>query len=269
MDAVSVLLIGDAERDEFCSAREFLLAQTQLTVASGIAEGLADLAEAEIAPELIILAAAWPGRFTAGDIDRLRQAAPLARLLAMVGSWSEGETRTGQPWPGVQRIYAHQFVPRFGAELDRLAAGHSPNWSLPITATDEERLLAADALDTPKHNDGTIAIATRDFQTAESLTDACHSRDYKTLQLRCPATDDGPLTTDRLRAAIWDGGCQSDLDALHRFIQRLPDVPVVALLDFPRAADQQAAREAGAAAIVSKPFLLDDLFWQIDRLTAP
>jgi len=37
-------------------------------------------------------------------------------------------------------------------------------------------------------------------------------------------------------------------------------------MDFPRIDDRSRALAAGARAVVSKPFLIEDLFWQIDRL---
>jgi CheY-like chemotaxis protein len=42
--------------------------------------------------------------------------------------------------------------------------------------------------------------------------------------------------------------------------------PVLALLDFPRPKDRDLALAAGAAAVLSKPFLVQDLFWQLDKL---
>jgi CheY-like chemotaxis protein len=273
MDAISVLLVGDVRRDEFHEARDFLAGATRLRTAAEVAAGVALLASGEVSPEVIVVAATWPGEFSAAQVDQLRQAAPLARLLSLVGSWSEGETRTGQPWPGVPRIYAHQFVPRFGAELERLATGNAPTWSLPITATEDERLLAAyegvRTLEGVRHlkkaclTPFQFGIAARDAETAEALAEALQSCGYSTR--RISATDNGQRTTDKLVIWVGRGGDSSEVAALRRFVER-QTAPVIALLDFPRAADRQRAIEAGAAAVVSKPLLLVDLFWQIDRL---
>ena len=45
-----------------------------------------------------------------------------------------------------------------------------------------------------------------------------------------------------------------------------PTVPIVALLGFPRVEDRDRALAAGATAVLAKPLLLDDLFWQLDQL---
>lgn len=269
MDALSVLLIGHVARDEFRDVQAFLAAHTQLTVAPGTAEGLADLEEAEIAPELIVVAAAWPGEFTAAEIERLRQAAPLARLLALVGSWSEGETRSGQPWSGVPRIYAHQFVARFGVELERLARGAAPTWSLPVTATEDERLLEGIRHSTEKcltPLQQKIAVVAHDFQTAESLADALRSRGRQAFRWR-QAIEDAALTDEPPDVILCDAPTEADtFRALGQITAHAPGVPIVALMDFPRAEDRAAALKAGASAVISKPFLLEDLFWQIERL---
>jgi CheY-like chemotaxis protein len=48
-----------------------------------------------------------------------------------------------------------------------------------------------------------------------------------------------------------------------------PATPIVAIVDFPRVEDRDRAMAAGAAAVLSKPLLLDDLFWQLDQLGEP
>ena len=62
----------------------------------------------------------FPGQFSCEAIDRIRTRAPLARLVGLLGSWCEGEVRSGQPWPGTIRIYAHQWPGRAEQELKRL-----------------------------------------------------------------------------------------------------------------------------------------------------
>jgi len=69
-------------------------------------------------------------------------------------------------------------------------------------------------------------------------------------------------------AAIFDG---SDLrgtecDELRHLAAALRPAPVIALLDFPRIEDHHRALCAGAAAVLSKPLSVDDLFWQLDHV---
>ena len=62
------------------------------------------LAAGRFVPDVIVVAQAFPGQFSLDEIDRIRGLAPLARLLGLLGSWCEGEVRTGLPWPAVIRI---------------------------------------------------------------------------------------------------------------------------------------------------------------------
>jgi CheY-like chemotaxis protein len=42
--------------------------------------------------------------------------------------------------------------------------------------------------------------------------------------------------------------------------------PIVALLNFPRVEDRDRALAAGAAAVLSKPVLVEDLLWQLRQI---
>jgi AmiR/NasT family two-component response regulator len=75
-------------------------------------------------------------------------------------------------------------------------------------------------------------------------------------------------------AAIWDGGQLSggELAALREFAARVHTshaaAPVIVLLDFPRVEHLQAARDAGAAAVLGKPYQVAHLVNELDRLIA-
>ena len=64
-------------------------------------------------------------------------------------------------------------------------------------------------------------------------------------------------------AGIWDGGQLDDreLENLAAYCRRLrrEDAPVAALLDFPRRDRCELAREAGAASVLGKPYLNEEL----------
>jgi CheY-like chemotaxis protein len=46
-----------------------------------------------------------------------------------------------------------------------------------------------------------------------------------------------------------------------------PAVPIVALVGFPRVEDRDAVVAAGATAVLSKPLAVEDLVWQLNRLS--
>ena len=76
----------------------------------------------EIAVDVIVVAQAYPGQFSGEALDRLARLAPLARVVVLLGSWCEGEVRSGRPWPGAIRVYWHQWPARCAQELGRLRA---------------------------------------------------------------------------------------------------------------------------------------------------
>jgi hypothetical protein len=101
---------------------------------------------------------------------------------------------------------------------------------------------------------------------AQWLDSACRKRGYETTRLKLVSGEElGEVTAAIFDATHCLGG---ELDSLRRLASSIGPAPLLALLDFPRVEDCQRASSAGAAAVLSKPFLLEDLFWQLDRLTA-
>jgi hypothetical protein len=319
---MNILLVDEFERSEFHQARESLAAGGNLLRAGGMAHAAAIVEEQPCPPELIVLAHAFPLQYSHAEIDRLRRLAPLSRIVALLGSWCEGETRSGSPAPGVIRVYWHQWAERSGRELARLARGEPSAWSLPVTATEEERLLSQSARPTGtgsffgpfyrdlparmtaekcacplpacesmrNHVEGLIAVESRCNEMADWLSAACRERGYCVARLdfsnrnetesetgqECdiePDSSFGPCGNNAVRlegavAGVFDGSdaSESELKRLRRFSAAIRPAPVVALLDFPRIEDTQIALRSGAAAMLSKPLLAEDLFWRLDRL---
>ncbi len=263
----SVLLIGDANRREFRAALSSLRRGGLPIVVPDVEAAAAQLGQG-LAPELVVLAQAFPGQFSQTEVDRLRRLAPLARFLGLLGSWCEGELRTGHAWPGVARIYWHQWLPRADEELARMRQGVSTTWGLPDTATDEERLLLdADSATTRQENTwrrGLLAIFTYRFEMSDWISAACRTRGYSTTWLR----PDQPILVSGARAAIFDGNeaGEKEVEELRRLQRDLGAVPIIALLDFPRTSACQRMLDAGATAVLSKPLRLEDLYLQLDRV---
>jgi CheY-like chemotaxis protein len=274
--ALSILFLGDAKRPEFCEARAGLDRWGAVADFGDAAAAAEALVENRVSPDVLVVAQAFPGQFSHEAIDRLRRLAPLARVLGLMGSWCEGEMRSGAPWPATVRTYWHQWPARCGRELQSLAAGQSCSWALPLTATDEERLLL-DAVEagtavgqisnaTRAPDRGLVAICSQSFEMAEWLSAACRSRGYATIW-QPGATF---ARVEGAVAAIFDGTdlCGDEYDALRRFVMAAQPGSVIALTSFPRIEDHQRALSAGAAAVLSKPLMIADLFNQIDRRSA-
>ena len=271
MSELSILLIGSTDRLEFRRAREALFAAGRVTSVAGADSAEASLAAGEIVPDVIAIAQAYPAQFPHAMLQRLRQLAPLTPLVVLAGSWCEGEMRSGNPLPGAVRVYWHQWQPRCDQHLRRMRQGQRSAWGLPVTATEEERLLLQSettaslaAGGTASQGRGLIAIDTPRFEMEDWLSAACRSRGHSTVWLRPPR----PARVKGAAAAIFDGSdCRGkEFDRLRRLADTLAPAPVMALLDFPRIEDHGRALAAGAAAVISKPALVDDLFWELDRM---
>jgi DNA-binding NarL/FixJ family response regulator len=265
MSSPAILLIGDMDRTEFREAQACLARGGTVRGIAEIDVAAAMLAEGSVVPDVIVVAQSFPGQFSHRAIDRLRRLAPLARVVGLMGSWCEGEMRSGLPWPGTARTYWHQWAARCGRKLQRLAQGANCSWALPPTATEEERLLADTAEQWPSRQ-GLVVIGTRLRETAEWLSAACLSRGLATVWRRASTA----ARVEGARAAIFDGTDLSPEECgdLRHLAASLHPAPVVALLAFPRVEDRRRALSAGAAAVLSKPLAVDDLFWELDRVVS-
>lgn len=252
-----LIILGDWARPIFRPAVEWLSARFEVrrfqTVSAAQAACDSD------PPDVIVLAQSRPGQFSLADVERLHAAAPLSRLIALLGVWCEGETRTGQPCPGVTRVYWHQFVARLGNSEDPL---NEPSWSLPRTSTDAERLFLATS--SYRAQGGLIVIGTEDALTFDTLGEALADGGFATMRVR---------RGERFRSVgaiggIWDcsASVTEDQADLERFVGQLAPSPVLSIVGFPRPSDFTAATAAGAAGVLGKPFLVADLLAEVSQL---
>ncbi len=263
MSELSILFLGDIDRPEFLGARGILESSGRVSCFAEAESAIGTVESGGIMPDITVIAQAFPGQFSQQTVDRLRRLAPLCRIVGLLGSWCEGEIRSGHPWPAAMRIYWHQWNVRARSELRRLLQDKCPSWGLPMTATEEERLLQ-----TPPHplanRPGLIAIHTPLFVMADWLSAACRTCGYSTVWLRPSSytyiTGAAAVVFD---ASNLQGG---DLHHLRRLSAALGRTPIITLLDFPRVEDQRQVLAAGASAVVSKPLNLDDLYWQLEQV---
>lgn len=267
MPALSVLLVGDIGRAEFrdaCGALGGSLGGSwQIVTAADVEIAARLLSSGQCVPDVLVMVQSFPGQWSAATVDRLRRLAPMARVVGLLGSWCEGEERTGRPWSGAIRCYWHQWPARAPRQLQAIQQGQLAAWGLPETATEQDRCLCEAQIQWPRQT-GLVIISSCNPVLAEWLCDACVARGWASVWLRaeCHAVVKGAA------AGIFEA---PDLSAAHRQrLQRLcamvAPAAVLALLDFPRVEDVVLATWAGAAAVLSKPVQLGDLYWQLDRL---
>lgn len=260
MSEFVILCVGRTDRSEFRHVLPSLDPWGTVISAPDVPAALATLADQSLTPDVLIIAQSYPGEFVDEQIDRLRRVAPLARLVAVLGTWCEGEMRSGTPWSGAVRIYWHQWRSHCHLELERLRSGRESLWSLPSTACEEERCLT---VSTRKHdqNAGLVNIVTEQYDVFELLAAACLDRGY---QPRWPRPHE-ELQADAPAVLLFDAAGET-VDELARFRRLQVDkaTVVIVLADFPRIADCNRFVRAGATAVLSRPFFWDDLFWYFE-----
>jgi DNA-binding NarL/FixJ family response regulator len=256
----SVLVVGDAEHAELRSAVDLLRETACVSVASHAEQAAADLAQAAQPPELVVLAQSRPGTVHPRALRRLEQLAPLAGVVALLGSWCEGQARSSRPTGGVQRLYWYDFAIWWARQLAHRRAGRGPDWARPEEGARNE--------DREASRNGFILLSTAEWETATALADELASQGYATAW-QPPGRR---VVHHGATAGIWEGGQLDDREAsrLTAFCRQLAreDAPVVALLDFPRHNRCRCALEAGASVVLGKPWLGVDLVGALERITA-
>lgn len=262
-----IVCVGRTKRSEFLDVLPSLAPWGTVFTAPTPHAAHAQLTRESLAPDVIVLAQSYPGEFTDKQIDDLRRDSPLARLVAVLGTWCEGEMRSGTPWSGAVRVYWHQWKPHCHSEMQRLLAGRESVWSLPPTAGDEERCLTIAARThergtSPRFQQaaghGLVDIVTDQYDVFDLLAAACRDRDYEPRWLQ---TLDEPQA-DAPAVVVFDAAGDANVELIRfRRLRLQKDAVVIVLADFPRIADCNRFLRAGATAVLSRPFFWDDLFW--------
>jgi hypothetical protein len=252
-DQSSIVVLGDSDLQQFAAPLHWLKQRKSLQHFHTVAEAERFLATNACAGQVITVAR--PGRFTTGEIETLHALAPMAPVVALVGAWCDGETRSGKPWPGVPRVAWHAWRSAFSQLW-----GDKPQkrslW-LPRLATDLDRLIAQPAL--PCCPSGHLLfVRSSDHRLAEILVMAAEQQGWRAIHVH----EEQLATQDAAEAWIWDWSPSAADEALRLRAARVahPQARVVALLDFARPEAAALAETNGANAVLGKPFSLADLF---------
>lgn len=263
----AVLWIGEVGSPEFSRIHRELESLVAVEVCASPSAALGRLSALSEEPVLLLFAQRFPGEFPTETVELLRRRLPLARCLALVGSWCEGEPRSGQPLPGVTRLYWHQWTEQTLRDLRKLLSGDFGPWSLPATASEEDRLAVAlaSAEETAPPAVGLVCIVAQDREAALALADVLSAASI-------PSTwrADSPQAASGVAATIVDLARGDDFEwrTLAETCASADAGPVLALLGFPRPADADRAAQLGATKLLSKPLRAADLRAEIQRAIA-
>lgn len=199
-------------------------------------------------------------------VERWQRWFPLARFVVVLGTWCEGESRTGRPWPGVARMYWHEADAQLLAPLANLV-DEPLEWRLARTATEVERILAATpsrpsrverATSPADAHEGAPRVAVYSATRGgwEAVRDAAEI-------CRAPAqrwSGAAAEFPDLVDAAVIDVEDASDLQTApwRDGPWRTRRIPTLVLFGFPRWEDYVELAESGAD-LLPKPWRLADL----------
>jgi hypothetical protein len=214
--------------------------------------------------DLIVVAQSFPEQFSPVVIEHLQSRHPRTPIVAVLGSWCEGETRSGKPWPGVVRIYWHQWLGRFDLFRQQLKESNVTLWHEPRTATVADRILRIDEPQVVlQQHQRKVGISANNSTQFEMLQDAFRELGYYSFWIEL-------LMDEPLNAADPDLVC---VDASHLnqelkirigwLREKFPEVPQIVVCNFPRANEVQDLIAWKVARVISKPFELHDLEYSV------
>ena len=253
----TVWVVGDWQQAKFEEAMAWLKTRALCLWFENGVTALSNLRSTEKMdePASILLLQSRPGQISRGDVERLHAAAPLARLVAVMGAWCEGELRSRQPWPGVVCVPVGDW--RCGLEqvLDLDAA--NGRWRLPRTVTAGERIESIlTAVKRRSRSRARVAVFSSRRANYEAIADMLQQLGFESVwqneRGECSATVD---------VVVFDGweNVRTGCDAGNR-------PPRVVLLHFSREEDFVRAREAGIGTVLQVPLLLCDLAETFHRI---
>lgn len=268
-----IWLVGATQTAEFQPLVDWLAQSTTTSFATGIETFRPEPNTSREVPVVwVVFLSPRPDSVPRELVERWQRWFPLARFVVVLGSWCEGEVRTGRPWPGVVRVYWHQWRARLATQW--MAQPLSQEWQLPGTATEAERLEAllrpavvstvADSAERATELiDRQIAVWSRSALEREIIADALKLAGATPWNWLEP-TQDLPART---HAVVLD--LAESIDPAQQLwcasVWRERRIPALALVNFPRWEDHCFLAELGIE-LLSKPWRVVDLHRQLSQM---
>src|SRR5262249_31791268 len=132
-----------------------------------------------------------------------------------------------------------------------------------ITARDDERWSDPASFSTLPRR---IGIVARARESALTLADVCSQSGWDWQWIR----DRSQIAPTEIGAFLFDtqAGCQEEYELIANLNSLHPATPIIVLQGFLRAQDELLWKQAGAVAIIAKPFRIRDLLDAIEQSIA-
>ena len=259
-----VLLTGDYWHSDFRALLPNMDCETTLVPT----EKLSDEHLVDASFDLIILAASRRDQFSQEWVESIRGKASPTPLVALLGTWCEGEQRSGEPWPSVERVYWHQWQSRFAHFIRQLASDQVCDWQLPATSNRADNAMNSESTDATQAHDsrmtiGVSAVSEMHYQMIADASQTIAREPHWIERQHWNASVIEQLTLVVVDADSWNQDVQNRVLWLRNELKI--DTPIVLLLNFPRQSDLAAVNAMGISDVVSKPFQLSDFALAIER----
>lgn len=263
--APKVLFVGDYWHSDFRT----LIANPGCVATLVPTEQLSDEHLSDSSFDLVILAAARRDQFSHEWVESIRSKLAPTPLVALLGAWCEGEQRSGEPWPGVPRVYWHQWRGRFDFFLKQLASDQVCDWQLPATANQADGVMNPKLATAGIVSDGEIvvgvsAVADMHYQMVADALQVFGAPHFwiEHRQLEVSAFERPSLIV--VDGDTWNQDLKARINWLRKDLSI--NAPIVLLLNFPRPSDLPRLHAMGITEVVSKPFQLSDLAMAVERV---
>lgn len=205
------------------------------------------MASATTPADLVIVVQHRPREFSQREIDELIGTQPLARFVAALGPWCASHGRSERAWPEATTVPLWDAAARLRREAAVLAGSRT---GLPLTASRDEAILFD--LDPTVSNGPPASV---DFDIADRAL-----RDLLIDLVGRPALAPSPSDGGAGSVLAWDADPLGDdrLRQLSAIRASRPSIRLVALTALPTASDIARLRQAGADAVLPKPFRLGE-----------
>lgn len=246
-----VAWIGEVDAAAWSAAFD-TLAQNAIVTRWEDAQGIAARGEWLPCDMIVLVASRW-GQIDPSALAQARQTWPLAGVIELAGAWREGEGRAGRGVPGALRIYQRDWTAFWTGQLAHWRQGELPMWSLPVAMGEEDRVLERKSPQSLAPRSAAVCSACP--KLAAFISDALLAAGLSPNQV-----NDVQKSLDA-ELIVWDlGHANGDLSSQVRAARRdNPTATIVLLADFPRSERTRQWLEAGASAVLGKPFYLDEL----------
>jgi len=208
--------------------------------------------------DLVVIAQARRGQHSAEEVQKLQTLFSTTPIIALLGSWCEGETRSGTPWPGIPRVYWHQWEGRYQKFASQLQRFGVSDWHAARTTTAADRVVNSNVVDYP-NKVSCVAISAWANEKHAMVADAINHFGWSSCWVERAVWN--AETSAAIDVVVIEAdGWSVDLVNRVRWIQRqVVCTPMVLVTNYPRRDQLETIEAMGINGVVSKPFELDEL----------